>query len=48
MAAGRQYHKGNPEIDMLESVVTKSNVATFNNEESVSSPNTRYTKTEKN
>ena len=46
MAAGRQYHKGNPEIDILESVVTKSNVATFNNEESVSAPNTRYTKPE--
>ena len=46
MAAGRQYHKGNPEIETLESVVTKSNVATFNNEGSVSASNPKYTKPE--
>lgn len=46
MAAGRHYQKDNPEIDPLESVVTKSNVATFNNGKSVSAPNSRYTKPE--
>ncbi len=46
MAASRQYHKGNPEIETLESVVTKSNVATFNNKGSVSASNPKYTKPE--
>lgn len=46
MAAGRHYQKGNPEIDPLENVVTKSDVSTFNNGEIVSAPNSRYTKPE--
>lgn len=46
MAADRHYQKGNPEIEPLGSVVTKSNVATFNNGGSVSVPNSRYTKPE--
>ena len=39
MAASRQYHKGNPEIETLESVVT-------NNKGSVSASNPKYTKPE--
>lgn len=46
MAADRHYQKGNPEIEPQESVVTKSDVATFNSVGSVSVPNSRYTKPE--
>ena len=46
MAADRHYQKGNPEIEPQKSVVTKSDVATFNSAESVSVPNSRYTKPE--
>ncbi len=46
MAAGRHYQKDNPEIDPQESVVTKSDIATFNSVEIVSVPNSRYTKPE--
>ena len=46
MAAGRHYQKGNPEIDSLESAVTKRNVATSYSGEIVSAPNSRYTKPE--
>ncbi len=48
MATDRHYQKGNPEIEPQESVVTKSDVATFNIVESVSVsvPNSRYTKPE--
>lgn len=46
MAANRHYQKGNPEIEPQKSVVTKSDVATFNSAESVSVPNSRYTKPE--
>lgn len=46
MAADRHYQKGNPEIEPQESVVTKSDVATFNSVESVSVPNSRYSKPE--
>lgn len=44
MAVDRQYQKGNPEIEPLENVVTKSDVATFNNGKIVSASNSRYTK----
>ena len=46
MAADRHYQKGNPEIEPQESVVTKSDVAIFNNGGGVSVPNSRYTKPE--
>lgn len=46
MAADRHYQKGNPEIDPLESAVTKRNVATSYSGEIVSAPNSRYTKPE--
>lgn len=46
MATDRHYQKGNPEIEPQKSVVTKSDVATFNIVESVSVPNSRYTKPE--
>ncbi len=46
MVADRHYQKGNPEIEPQESVVTKSDVATFNSVGSVSVPNSRYTKPE--
>ncbi len=46
MAAGRHYQKGNPEIDPLESAVTKRNVATSYSGDIVSAPNSRYTKPE--
>ena len=46
MAAGRRYQKGNPEIEPLECVETKSSVSTFYNRGFVSVPNSRYTKPE--
>lgn len=46
MAVDRHYQKGNPEIDPLESIVTKSDVSTFNNGEIMFAPTSRYTKPE--
>jgi len=46
MAADRHYQKGHPEIEPLEGVVTKSDVATFNSVASVSVPKSKYTKPE--
>lgn len=46
MAADRHYQKGNPEIELLKSVVIKSDVATSNNGKIVSAPDSRYTKPE--
>ena len=46
MAANRLYQKGNPEIEPQESVVTKSDVAIFNNGGGASVPNSIYTKPE--
>lgn len=46
MTAGRHYQKDNPEIEPLEGVVAKGDVATSNNGGIVSAPNTRYTKPE--
>ena len=46
METDRHYQKGNPEIEPLKHVVTKSDVATCNNGKIVSAPNPRYSKPE--